>query len=114
MSSINIVFIKLETCGRSLTDIRLYGDVSILILALLQRLFYKNKQFLRLIEDTKATAQLATKMYNLVKTWERQKIVENQKIDMDSLAKIKLKLNNIRKSKQLFAKRKLKHFTGMH
>lgn len=107
-------FIKLETCGRSLIDIRLYGDVYTLILALLQRLFYKSKQFLKLIEDTKATAQLATKMHNLVKTWERLKIVENRQIDLDSLSKIKLKLNNIRNSKEPLAKRKLKHFSGMY
>lgn len=114
MSSINIIFIKLETCGRSLQDLRLYWDVYTFILALCQRLFYKSEQFLRLIEDTKATAQLATKMYNLVKGWEHQKMIENRQNDLNSLSKIKLKLNNIRKSKKRFSNRKLKHFTGLY
>lgn len=58
-------------------------------------------------------ATLASKMCILVKDWDRRKKYENRKTDLDSLEKIKVKLNKIRKSKERLAKKQLYHFPGI-
>jgi len=52
-------------------------------------------------------------MYQLINDWDRQKQNKSRQTDLDSLKKIKEKLNKIRKSKEQWAKKKLYHFPGI-
>lgn len=79
---------------------------------LFQKRFFKSGHFLKLIEDTKASTVLARKLANLAKEWERRKIDETRKTDLDSLEKIKVKLNEIRKSKGEQPIKSLSHTQG--
>lgn len=82
-------------------------------LVLFQRRFFKSIYFLKLIEDTKIVIALTSNMYQLINDWDRQKQNKSRQTDLDSLKKIKEKLNKIRKSKEQWAKKKLYHFPGI-
>lgn len=83
------------------------------MLVLFQRRFFESEHFLNLIDDTKAVAVLASKMCHIVNEWERTKKDESRQIDLDSLEKIKEKLNNIRQSKKRLSQTQTKHFRGI-
>lgn len=91
----------------------MFWDVCTFILVLFQKRFFESGHFQRLVEDTKAMAMLATKMGNIVKEWGRQKKNESYKVDLDSLAKIKLKLKNILRLKEKRSKKQLNHSQGI-
>lgn len=78
------------------------------MLLLFQKRFFQSGHFLRLIEDTKATTVLAKKLANLANEWGRRKTDETRKMDLESLEKIKAKLNEIRMSK---GEQSIKHLT---
>ncbi|KAE9525194.1 hypothetical protein AGLY_014438, partial [Aphis glycines] len=99
-----------QICGTSKNDSGLFFDVFIFTLVLFQRRFFKSEHFLNLIDDTKAVAVLASKMCHIVNEWERTKKDESRQIDLDSLEKIRAKLNNIRQSKKRLSQTQTKHF----
>lgn len=80
---------------------------------LFQKRFFKSGHFGRLIDDTKAVSLLANQMCNLVNEWELNKKNESRKVDLDSLEKIKKKLNTIRESKERQVAKKLHHSEGL-
>eukprot|EP00102_Acyrthosiphon_pisum_P024176 XP_016661386.1 PREDICTED: piezo-type mechanosensitive ion channel component 2-like [Acyrthosiphon pisum] len=98
-----------QTCGILKNDIGLFLDVFIFMLVLFQRRFFESGHFLKLIDDTKVVAVLASKMCQMVNAWEQSKKDINRKIDLDSLEKIKVKLNNIRESKKRLSETQMKH-----
>lgn len=83
------------------------------MLVLFQRRFFESGYFLKLIDDTKVVAVVANKMCHIVNAWEQSKKDINRKIDLDSLEKIKVKLNNIRESKKRLSKTQSKHSRGI-
>lgn len=106
-------FIKLEICDTSKNDIGLFSDMLIFMLVLFQRRFFESGYFLKLIDDTKAITVLGSKMCRLVNEWGRSKKDENRQTDLDSLEKIKVKLNNIRESKNRRSKIQSQHNKGI-
>jgi len=82
------------------------------MLVLFQRRFFESGHFLELIDDTKVVAVLASKMCRMVNAWEQSKKDISRKIDLDSLEKIKVKLNNIRESKKRLSETQTKHSRG--
>ncbi|VVC27297.1 Piezo non-specific cation channel, R-Ras-binding domain,Piezo domain [Cinara cedri] len=86
-----------KTCGTLRNDIGLFWDVVTFMLLLFQKRFFKSGHFLRLIEDEKATVVLVRKLANLFNGWEHRINDEARKTDLNSLEKIKVKLNEIRK-----------------
>lgn len=108
-----IIFIKLETCGASEYEMGLFENVFLFAMILFQKRFFNSGHFARLIEDTKAVSLLANQMCNFVNEWELHKKDENRKVDLDSLKKIKIKLNKIRESKERHVAKQLHHSQGI-
>lgn len=110
--SVVTIFIKLETCGITKSEIGLSWDVLTFILLMFQRRFFKSRHFSRLAENAKITAVLASKMYITVQEWGRIRKDENRLLDSKSLIKIKEKVNKLRKKKERITKKKETHFKG--
>lgn len=111
--SVTIVVIKSETCGVSKDETGLFWDALTFTLLLFQRRFFESGHFFRLIDDTKAVAVLASKMGSLINEWSRKKKDESRQTDLESLEKIKKKLNKLRNLKEHRAKKQQTHFTGV-
>lgn len=88
-------------------------DVFIFMLVLFQRRFFESGYFLQLIDDTKIVAVVAAKMCHIVNAWEQSKKDMSRQIDLDSLEKIKVKVNKIRESKNRLSKMQSKHASGI-
>jgi len=58
-------------------------------------------------------AVLASKMGTLINQWSRKKKDESRQTDLESLEKVKKKLNKLRKLKEHWAKKQQTHFTGV-
>lgn len=106
------IFIKLETCGITKSEIGFSWDVLTFILLMFQRRFFESRHFSRLAENAKITAVLASKMYITVQEWGRKRKDENRLLDSKSIMKIKEKVNKLRKNKERITKKKETHFTG--
>lgn len=91
----------------------LFENVFLFSMILFQKRFFKSGHFGRLIEDTKAVSLLATQLCNLVNEWELHKKDKSRRVDLDSLEKIKIKLNKIRESKERQVTKQLHHSQGL-
>jgi hypothetical protein len=94
-------------------EIGLFENVFLFAMILFQKRFFQSGHFGRLIEDTKAVSLLANQLYKLINEWELHKKDERHKVDLDSLEKIKIKLNKIRESKERHVSRQLRHSEGL-